>query len=64
MVSEVMTGLVKSLMFGGVTALIGCHVGFKTAGGAEGVGNSTVRTYTISASAILIIDALFGVIIN
>ena len=60
--NEVIIGLVKSFMFGGVTALIGCHVGFKTTGGAEGVGNSTVRAYTISAATILIIDAIFGTI--
>jgi phospholipid/cholesterol/gamma-HCH transport system permease protein len=58
--NEVLIGLVKSFMFGGVTAIIGCHVGFKTTGGAEGVGNSTVRAYTISAATILIIDAIFG----
>ncbi len=60
--NEVIIGLVKSFMFGGVTALIGCHVGFKTIGGAEGVGNSTVRAYTISAATILIIDAIFGTV--
>lgn len=62
--SEVITGLVKSLMFGGITSLIGCHVGFGTSGGAEGVGNSTVRAYTISASAILVLDALFGMVVK
>ncbi|MGB9912444.1 MAG: ABC transporter permease, partial [Candidatus Kapaibacteriota bacterium] len=35
---------------------------FNTKGGAEGVGNSTVRAYTISAASILIIDALFGLV--
>ncbi len=59
---EVFIGLVKSMVFGGVTALIACYVGFRTTGGAEGVGNSTVRAYTISAASILIIDALFGLI--
>lgn len=59
---EVYIGLVKSMVFGGVTALIACYVGFRTTGGAEGVGNSTVRAYTISAASILIIDALFGLI--
>jgi phospholipid/cholesterol/gamma-HCH transport system permease protein len=59
-ISEIMTGVFKSFMFGGVTALLGCHVGLKTTGGAEGVGNSTVRAFTLSASAILVIDALFG----
>jgi phospholipid/cholesterol/gamma-HCH transport system permease protein len=62
-VSEVIIGLVKSFFFGGVTALIGCHVGFATTGGAEGVGNSTVRAFTMTAASILIIDALFGYIL-
>jgi phospholipid/cholesterol/gamma-HCH transport system permease protein len=61
-IAEVATGLVKSCVFGGFTALIGCHVGFATEGGAEGVGHSTVRAFTISAAGILIIDAVFGVI--
>lgn len=60
---EIWISLMKSMMFGGVTALVGVHVGFRTTGGAEGVGNSTVRAFTISAAAILIIDALFGYII-
>lgn len=62
LVSEVMLSLFKSFVFGGVTALIGCHVGYLTAGGAEGVGASTVRSFTLSAASILIIDALFGYI--
>lgn len=61
-VEEVMIGLIKSFVFGGVTALIGVHVGFNTYGGAEGVGNSTVRAFTLSAASILIIDAIFGLI--
>ncbi len=60
--SEIILGLWKSFVFGGVTALIGVHVGFSTTGGAEGVGNSTVRAFTISAASILILDALFGYI--
>lgn len=58
--SDVFIGLFKSLVFGGVTALIGVHVGFTTTGGAEGVGKSTVRAFTMSAATILILDALFG----
>lgn len=60
MINELALGLFKSFVFGGVTALIGVHVGFSTKGGAEGVGNSTVRAFTLSAASILIIDALFG----
>jgi phospholipid/cholesterol/gamma-HCH transport system permease protein len=59
-ITEVIISLVKSLVFGLVTALIGVHVGFSTSGGAEGVGNSTVRAFTLSAASILILDAIFG----
>ena len=62
-VGEVIQSITKSFIFGGVTALIGCHVGFATTGGAEGVGNSTVRAFTLSAASILVIDAIFGYVI-
>ena len=62
-VSEIVIGLSKSLVFGGVTALIGCHVGFRTTGGAEGVGAAAVRSFTLSSAAILVIDALFGYLV-
>ncbi len=61
-IAEVTTGIVKSFVFGGFTALIGVHVGFHTTGGAEGVGASTVRAFTISAAGILVIDAIFGLL--
>ncbi|MFN4984591.1 MAG: MlaE family ABC transporter permease [Ignavibacteria bacterium] len=62
-IEEIMRGVLKSFVFGGFTALIGCHVGFQTDGGAEGVGKSTVRAFTISAASILVIDAVFGIIL-
>lgn len=61
--SEVVLGLFKSAVFGGVTALIGCAEGFATTGGAEGVGRSTVRAFTTSAATILVLDALFGYVL-
>ncbi len=58
--SEIITGIAKSTIFGIVTVLIGIHIGFKTTGGAEGVGRATVQAYTLSAASILIIDAIMG----
>lgn len=49
-------GLIKGIFFGGMTSLLGCHIGFRTEGGAEGVGNSTIRSFVLSSAAILIID--------
>lgn len=53
---DLFTGLVKTVFFGGVTALIGVHNGLRTSGGAEGVGNSTIRSFVLSAASILILD--------
>jgi len=54
--SDLTYGLIKTVFFGGVTALLGCHIGFRTEGGAEGVGNSTIRSFVLSAAMILILD--------
>jgi len=55
LLKDVYTGLFKSFVFGGIIALIGCHYGFKTSGGAEGVGKAT--TISVVTSFILIIFA-------
>lgn len=62
-VYDIVVGIVKSLTFGGTTALIGCYVGFRTTGGAEGVGAAAVRSFTIASAAILVLDALFGYVL-
>ncbi len=51
-------GLFKTVFFGGMTSLLGCHIGIRTEGGAEGVGLSTIRSFVLSASSILILDYL------
>lgn len=54
--SDFIAGLVKTIFFGGVTALLGCHIGLRTEGGAEGVGLATIRSFVLSAALILILD--------
>ncbi|MCX7797926.1 MAG: ABC transporter permease [Melioribacter sp.] len=56
-------GLVKGMVFGGVTSLLGCHIGFKTEGGAEGVGFSTIRSFVLSSAFILILDYLLWTLV-
>lgn len=55
---DFMFGMFKGMMFGSMTALLGCHIGFRTEGGAEGVGLSTIRSFVISSAVILILDYL------
>jgi phospholipid/cholesterol/gamma-HCH transport system permease protein len=60
---DIVSGIFKSICFGGVTALLGCHIGFKTSGGAEGVGLATIRAFVLSSSMILILDYALWTII-
>ena len=56
LMSDFIFGMIKGLFFGGITSLLGCHIGFRTTGGAEGVGLSTIRSFVLSAAMILILD--------
>jgi phospholipid/cholesterol/gamma-HCH transport system permease protein len=53
---EIGNGLVKSVVFGGIIALVCCYTGFKTTGGARGIGKSTTRSVVLSFMLILVAD--------
>ncbi|TFH39848.1 MAG: ABC transporter permease [Chrysiogenales bacterium] len=62
--SDLTTGLLKSLFFGMQIAIISCYQGFNTVGGAEGVGKSTIQAVVKSSMAILISDYFLTYIIS
>ena len=45
---EIFKGLGKAFIFGGIIGHVGCYVGFKTTGGARGIGTSTTRSVVMS----------------
>ena len=51
-VNDLLGGLIKSMFFGGIIAIIGCYKGLTTSEGAEGVGRAT--TGSVVSSIILI----------
>jgi phospholipid/cholesterol/gamma-HCH transport system permease protein len=48
--------LIKGLTFGIIIALVGCWRGYRTQGGAEGVGNAPTSSVVTSSLWILITD--------
>jgi phospholipid/cholesterol/gamma-HCH transport system permease protein len=56
---DLMQGLIKSLVFGGLIALIACSNGFSVVGGAEGLGRATTRSVVMSIAAIVVADMVF-----
>jgi len=53
-VNDVVGGLIKSMFFGGIIAIVGCHKGLTTASGAEGVGRATTESVVLSIILIFI----------
>jgi phospholipid/cholesterol/gamma-HCH transport system permease protein len=54
--NDLIQGVVKPFVFGGIIAFTGCHYGLKTTGGTEGVGTATTRTVVTASILILIVD--------
>ena len=55
-VSDLLIGLLKTVVFGLIIATVGCNQGFKTTGGAEGVGKATTVSVVTSCILILLSD--------
>jgi phospholipid/cholesterol/gamma-HCH transport system permease protein len=53
---DLMSGLSKAFVFGSIISIIGCYQGFRTEGGAEGVGRSATKAVVLSSVLILIAD--------
>lgn len=53
---EIFNGLVKAMFFGAIVAVIGCYKGFKTTGGAEGVGRYTTQSVVLSFILIIVFN--------
>jgi phospholipid/cholesterol/gamma-HCH transport system permease protein len=54
--NDLIQGLAKPFVFGGIISLCGCYFGLKTTGGTEGVGVATTRTVVTSSILILVVD--------
>src|SRR5215813_15610620 len=55
---DVITGLVKPLVFGFIIATVGCYYGMNTKGGTQGVGRSTTQAVVVASVLILAVDAV------
>ena len=56
---DIYTGLIKAFIFGIIIAIVGCYHGFKTEGGAEGVGRATTLSVVTALILIISFDCLF-----
>ena len=55
---DIFKGLMKAMVFGGIIAHVGCYVGFKTTGGARGIGEATTHSVVLSFLLIMVANYL------
>jgi len=53
---DLWSGIIKSVFFGAIIGWMGCYHGFRTEGGAEGVGVATTRAVVSACVLVLISD--------
>ncbi len=58
--NDVLTGLVKPVVFGFIIATVGCYYGLNTRGGTQGVGRSTTQAVVTASVLILAVDVVLA----
>jgi phospholipid/cholesterol/gamma-HCH transport system permease protein len=53
---DILTGLIKTVFFGMIIAIVGCYHGLTVKGGAEGVGKATTTAVVRSFILIIVTD--------
>jgi phospholipid/cholesterol/gamma-HCH transport system permease protein len=62
--SDVMIGIVKSFIYGGIIALIGCYKGITCGLGADGVGRATTEAVVYASITILITNFFLTLVLE
>jgi phospholipid/cholesterol/gamma-HCH transport system permease protein len=57
--SDVLSGIAKSFVFGLLITAVGCQEGFSTGAGAEEVGRSTTAAVVVSILMVILVDVVF-----
>jgi phospholipid/cholesterol/gamma-HCH transport system permease protein len=61
LLKDLISGLIKSFLFGGIIGLVACYKGLAVRGGAVGVGIATTSSVVISIGSVIACDSLFNI---
>ncbi len=62
LIRDIVTGVLKSFLFGLLIGAIACHRGLNVEGGASGVGNATTSSVVTAITAVIAFDTVFNVV--
>ncbi|TVP99823.1 MAG: ABC transporter permease [Planctomycetaceae bacterium] len=61
---DLFSGLLKSVFFGGIIAIVSCYRGFHCEPGAEGVGQAATAAFVMSFVLILGVDLILNILLD
>lgn len=59
---DIITGLIKSIVFAWIIVIVGAYYGFRVKGGSEGVGRATTMSVVASIFMVILADSILGLI--
>ncbi len=59
---DIIGGVLKSFLFGGIIGLVACYKGLGVRGGAAGVGDATTSSVVTAITTVIAFDTLFNVV--
>ena len=62
LIRDIITGIIKSFLFGLLIGAIACHRGLNVKGGAAGVGTSTTSSVVTAITAVIAFDTIFNIV--
>jgi phospholipid/cholesterol/gamma-HCH transport system permease protein len=62
LIRDIITGVLKSFMFGFLIAIIACYRGLTVKGGAAGVGTSTTSSVVTAITTVIGFDTLYNIV--
>jgi phospholipid/cholesterol/gamma-HCH transport system permease protein len=61
-IKDIITGLIKSIVFAWIIVITGAYYGFRVKGGAEGVGKATTASVVTSVFLVILADSALGLL--
>jgi phospholipid/cholesterol/gamma-HCH transport system permease protein len=61
LVKDLVAGIVKSFLFGGIIGIIACYKGLAVRGGAVGVGKATTSSVVIAITVVIVSDSFCNI---
>lgn len=61
-VTDIVSSVLKSFMFGGIIGLVACYKGLSVRGGAAGVGDATTQSVVVAITTVIGADTIYNIV--